>query len=162
MVNYFFSKRFLVIFFLFLIGSCTNLERVNKSEKDGMAYSIDEEAPAVEYQGSFQSMQGVNPAVSALLSQAYEHELNREYELAISKLERALRISPNAPQVHLQLASVRLKQDQAYDALQIALKGQSLLNEASQDLVKAFWRLLGDCYTSLGQSAKASAAYSHL
>ncbi len=160
MFQIFFRHHYIVIFLIGFLVSCTNLERVGDKD-DALAYSI-KEAPAVEYQGGFQSLQGVNPAVSALLSQAYQHELNMEYDLAISKLERALRISPNAPQVHLQLASVRLKQNQAYEALQIALKGQSLLSDKSQDLVKPFWRLIGDCYTNMGQSAKASEAYKHL
>jgi|GEM_PF-5613964 len=101
-----------------------------------------------------------NPAVAALIRQASEQRIEGRQDLAVSTLERALRISPHTPQIHLNLGRLKLEQGKANAAIQLAFKGQSLLHsDQSESLNPHFWQLLGDSYDYLGNTEKARQAY---
>jgi len=148
-----------------LLFSCANLERVSDSKEKSLESSNNQEFAYVhksDKNSKDSSSQNLNPAVVTLLEQAAFQEASGQLELSSSTIERALRISPQSPHLHLSLAKLRLKQNQAHNALQLALKGQSLLNASDEVLAKDFWKIIGDSYKRLGDSARASQAYSHL
>lgn len=158
-------KKTRIIFVVsFLLASCANIERVGNStetlsqeKKDDQYLAYRENPPR-----HLAPQTHITPAVSALMKQASEQEALGQIELAASTIERALRIAPQTPQLHLSLARLRLKQNQAHAALQIALKGQSLLNESQQKLHEDFWRVIGDCYMRLGNTIKANESYKRI
>lgn len=167
--KHFFSLKFFVSLLLsFFLFSCAGLERVNSSkhdkpiEKNKMLENNQELVYRSDKDFSSSSSPVLSPAVEALSQQAAAQQAAGQIESAIATIERALRIAPQTPQLHLSLAQLRLKQNQAHAALQLALKGQSLLGANDKSLSKDFWKMIGDCYVRLGNSAQASQAYSHL
>jgi tetratricopeptide (TPR) repeat protein len=180
-----FSRSLHVLWIVFFAGtlmsSCANIERVrhaksgqeiNQQPSDLFPYRSESNAESKKAKSIESAQSSINPGVQALLQQAQSQQAEGKTEAAVSTVERALRISPQTPQLHLLLAELRLKQDQAHNALQLALKGQSLLfsndlsssdlSSSDRELVKSFWQIIGDCYTRLGITSKASQAYSHL
>lgn len=164
------NTLFFVIFSGFFISSCANIERIGHSDtekgpnieqSDSLPYQTKNTDEKKQAGGQYSSI--INPAVEELIQQAQSQQADGDMGSAVSTIERALRISPQTPQLHLFLGELRLKQDQAHNALQLAFKGQSLLSSMSDEkLVKAFWKLIGDSYTQMGNAIKASQAYSHL
>ena len=150
--------------------SCANIERVgsNSGRTGSSSNSSSEDLPYRKQEStSAQEVQVLNPAVQSLLNQARKQKALGQLDLASSTVERALRISPSTPQLHYFLAKLKFSQNQVHNALQLALKGQSLLGSAGfslddDQLSKDFWQLIGDCYTRLGNALKASQSYSHL
>ncbi len=65
-------------------------------------------------------MRAQNPAVIALLDGAYQQSESGQLDLAASKLERAVRISPRDPQVWSALAKIRLQQKKYALAVSLA------------------------------------------
>lgn len=63
----------------------------------------------------------------ALLEQAHQHITHRELSLAATKMERAIRINPNAVKPYRLLAELRLQQGNKNAAAQLARKGLSLI-----------------------------------
>lgn len=160
------EKNIVFIFVLsILLSTCANIERVgnsthtnsNEKKEDQQHLAYRENPPR-----HTTSQTHISPAVSALMTQASDQEASGQLELAASTIERALRIAPQTPQLHLSLARIRLKQNQAHAALQIALKGQSLLVNGYKNLNQDFWRVIGDCYIRLGNTTKANEAYGRI
>ena len=169
-----FARSFYSLFVFFLsvalISSCANIERVGHTKSDQNVNN--KQSSTLPYRsgdkleresvGSNELQRSLNPAVEALLKQAQMQSAEGNSNAAVSTIERALRISPKAPQLHLFLGELRLQQGQAHHALQLALKGQSLISSSETELAKSFWKLIGDAYTRLGSTSKASQAYKHL
>ncbi len=157
-------KFSLLMIFLTVLAACTRVEQVPPKQQP-------QAQPAVEYQNLKYRLEQKqeaqprsevsNPAVVFLLEQAQARSDNGDFEQSVSFLERALRIAPREPIVHYRLAQAHLMQGQASSALQIAFKGKSLVSSGSQ-LASDFWRLIGDCYVRLGDTAKAGEAYDRI
>lgn len=72
-----------------------------------------------------------NAAVIQLLDDAFWHVDQAQYELAASKLERALRLEPNNAALWFELAEVHLLQGDAANARSLAVRAKSLSNDAA-------------------------------
>lgn len=84
-----------------------------------------------------------NPAVVQLIDDAFWHIDNEQYELATSKLERALRVEPNNAGLWLELAEVHLLQGDAISARNFAVRAKSLSRDPalSRDIDQFVLRL---------------------
>lgn len=155
---------FILVLLAIMLNNCATIERVSDKEAESelpyQAYSETQERSYTKKGEDTQAYSMNNPAVQALLAQAKQQVQQGDLQSAELSLERALRISPRNAQVHFDLASVRLKQGNAYSALQLALKGQSYTQKGQENSL--FWRLIGDCHSALGNREKASEAYNHL
>jgi len=160
------DKKYLyILIVIFLLSNCTNLERVGNSVETSTKPKNDNQQHLGYPENPphpLAAQTHITPAVSALMKQASEQEVLGQLDLAASTIERALRIAPQSPQLHLSLARLRLKENKAHAALQIALKGQSLLKNSQEELNQDFWRLIGDCYTKLGNTIKAQESYKQI
>ncbi len=98
-----------------------------------------------------------SPAVVALLGQAENQANTGDLEAAAASLERAIRIEPRNPLLWYHLATVRLAQQQAAQAEQLAVKSNSLAagNRLQQS---RNWRLIARAREALGDSTGARAA----
>lgn len=98
-----------------------------------------------------------SPAVVALLGQAEDQANNGDLGAAAASLERAIRIEPRNPLLWYHLATVRLAQQDAAQAEQLAVKSNSLAagNRLQQS---RNWRLIARARQALGDVAGAGAA----
>ena len=98
-----------------------------------------------------------SPAVVALLGQAENQANNGDLGAAAASLERAIRIEPRNPLLWYHLATVRLAQQEAAQAEQLAVKSNSLAagNRVQQS---RNWRLIARARRALGDAAGAGAA----
>jgi Tfp pilus assembly protein PilF len=98
-----------------------------------------------------------SPAVVALLGQAENQANNGDLGAAAASLERAIRIEPRNPLLWYHLATVRLAQQEAGQAEQLAAKSNSLAagNRVQQS---RNWRLIARARQALGDTAGAGAA----
>ncbi len=98
-----------------------------------------------------------SPAVVALLGQAENQANSGDLEAAAASLERAIRIEPRNPLLWYHLATVRLAQQEAVQAEQLAVKSNSLAagNRLQQS---RNWRLIARARQALGDGAGAHAA----
>jgi predicted Zn-dependent protease len=98
-----------------------------------------------------------SPAVVALLGQAENQANSGDLDAAAASLERAIRIEPRNPLLWYHLATVRLAQQQAAQAEQLAVKSNSLAagNRLQQS---RNWRLIARARDALGDASGARAA----
>jgi Tfp pilus assembly protein PilF len=86
------------------------------------------------------------PAVQGLLASANDSLQQGNFEAAAVSLERAQRLAPQSATVYLQLAQVRLQQNRAVEAEQLARKGLSYAQSNYQQA--ALWRLVAEAQSS--------------
>lgn len=90
-----------------------------------------------------------NPAVLALLDNALQQSDQGQLDVAVSKLERAVRIAPRDPVVWHELAKVRLQQNKFDMAISLAKKSNSLI-ENDKNLQRNNWVLMAKGYERKG------------
>ncbi|MEH6503454.1 MAG: hypothetical protein V7682_06075 [Cycloclasticus sp.] len=90
-----------------------------------------------------------NPAVLALLDRALQQSDQGQLDVAVSKLERAVRIAPRDPVVWHELAKVRLQQNKFDMAISLAKKSNSLI-ENDKNLQHNNWLLMAKSYERKG------------
>jgi len=159
-------RFYFTLLLVFLLNACAN-QALQRSESDSENTKDNGQTQNTLAYTDKSASSTLSPALSSLLNTAEKQVLMEDFNGAAASLERALRISPNEALVHLRLAEVRLKQGQAHAALQLAFKGQSLLENSSASrnrntLQKQFWKVIGDCYSYLGNYQKAEQAYRNL
>ena len=98
-----------------------------------------------------------SPAVVALLGQAEDQANNGDLEAAAASLERAIRIEPRNPLLWYHLATVRLAQQEAAQAEQLAVKSNSL-SAGNRVQQSRNWRLIARARQALGDAAGARTA----
>jgi tetratricopeptide (TPR) repeat protein len=98
-----------------------------------------------------------SPAVVALLGQAENQANSGDLGAAAASLERAIRIEPRNPLLWYHLATVRLAQQEAAQAEQLAVKSNSLAagNRVQQS---RNWQLIARARRAQGDTAGAGAA----
>ncbi|HYQ71627.1 MAG TPA: tetratricopeptide repeat protein [Gammaproteobacteria bacterium] len=98
-----------------------------------------------------------SPAVVALLGQAENQANSGDLGSAAASLERAIRIEPRNPLLWYHLATVRLAQQEAAQAEQLATKSNALAagNRLQQS---RNWRLIARSRQALGDASGARAA----
>lgn len=99
-----------------------------------------------------------NRAVVALLDTAHRDAATGRYDSAAASLERALRIEPRNASLWHELARVRLEQDQATLAVQLATKSNTLAGD-NHRLRAENWRLIGQARAQTGDHRGAEAAF---
>lgn len=95
--------------------------------------------------------------VLALLTTARDQEGRGDLGGASSSLERAMRIAPREPQVFYRLAQVRLAQDDAPQAEQVAQRGLSYAS-GRPALQAGLWELIAKAREQQGNRAGAAEA----
>ncbi|MBQ0790130.1 MAG: tetratricopeptide repeat protein [Cycloclasticus sp.] len=98
-----------------------------------------------------------NPAVVALLDSAYQQREQGQLDIAVSKLERAVRISPRDASIWHQMAQIRHQQGLYETSLSLAKKS-NLLAESNKILQQENWFLMAKNYQKLGQPKAAQQA----
>ena len=97
------------------------------------------------------------PAVQGLLASANDSLQQGNFEAAAVSLERAQRLAPQSATVYLQLAQVRLQQNRAVEAEQLARKGLSYAQSNYQQA--ALWRLVAEAAAQQGKTDTAANAH---
>lgn len=91
-----------------------------------------------------------NPAVTGLLEQAEKQQAAGELRQASATLERALRIAPRDPRIRTRLASLRLDQNDPFQAKELARmavvygSGRPELQAEAWDVIAAAERMIGN------------------
>lgn len=97
-----------------------------------------------------------SPAVIALVQQADERRRAGDLAGAQSTLERAVQIEPGNARLWLDLAQLRLAQDQPEQAEQLALRAVEHAND--NDTLSAAWQLVAKARRAQGDEAGAREA----
>lgn len=99
----------------------------------------------------------LGPASKALVAQAHSQANSRNYALAASTIERALRIEPNNPLLWIEYGQVRMAENNYAQAESMARKA---LATATGDYKTqaAAWRLLADSYRARDRNNDAREA----
>jgi len=120
--------------------------------------STNEEHRSAQYDNAeVFTTQTQNPAVVALLDDANQQTRQGGFDSAVSKLERAIRISPRDAYVWSQLAQVRHEQHKYELAISLAKKSNLLAGD-NKALQRRNWLLIALSYDGLGASASARQA----
>lgn len=98
-----------------------------------------------------------NPAVLTLLAKAEQSQNSGDVSSAMAHVERALRIDPHSSAAYYQIASLKLQQGKAHEALQLAQKALNF-EPASSGLQVDVWELVAVCKDLLGDSHGAKRA----
>jgi len=98
-----------------------------------------------------------NPAVIALLDNALYESEQGQFDVAASKLERAVRISPRDPVVWHELAKIRMQQNKLDMAISLAKKSNALI-ENDNNLLRKNWILIAESYELEGNAELARQA----
>jgi predicted Zn-dependent protease len=96
-------------------------------------------------------------ASRALVSQAQTQMATKNYTVAASSIERALRIEPDNPLLWIELGKVRLAEANYVQAENVARKAVSMSVNAPRAQSSA-WRLIADSYRARGKNIEAQEA----
>lgn len=96
-------------------------------------------------------------ASRALVSQAQTQMATRNYAVAASSIERALRIEPDNPLLWIELGKVRLAEGNYVQAENMARKAVSMSVNAPRAQSSA-WKLIADAYRGRGKNIEAQEA----
>jgi len=162
---------------LFTLSACADLSMYNQVPapvgrtgeypsqplpQGAKTYPIDEQSTQGDVRQAYQQpseviSQAQNPAVVALLDSAYQQSESGQLDMAASKLERAVRISPRDPQIWHALAKIRFQQNKPALAISLAEKSNLLSND-NKKLQRDNWLLMATCYDQLGSADAARQA----
>jgi tetratricopeptide (TPR) repeat protein len=98
-------------------------------------------------------------ASRALVSQAQTQMATRNYPVAASSIERALRIEPDNPLLWIELGKVRLAEGNYVQAENMGRKAVAMAVNAPRAQSNA-WRLIADSYRGRGKNIEAQQAES--
>ncbi|HEY7642017.1 MAG TPA: tetratricopeptide repeat protein [Steroidobacteraceae bacterium] len=96
-------------------------------------------------------------ASRALVSQAQTQMATRNFDVAASSIERALRIEPDNPLLWIELGKVRFAEGNYVQAENMARKAVSMSVNAPRAQSSA-WRLIADSYRARGKNMEAQEA----
>ena len=96
-------------------------------------------------------------ASRALVSQAQTQMATKNYPVAASSIERALRIEPDNPLLWIELGKVRLAEGNYVQAENMARKAVSMSVNAPRAQSSA-WRLIAESYRARGKNIEAQEA----
>lgn len=96
-------------------------------------------------------------ASRALVSQAQTQMATKNYAVAASSIERALRIEPDNPLLWIELGKVRFAEGNYVQAENMARKAVSMSVNAPRAQSSA-WRLIADSYRARGKNIEAQEA----
>jgi tetratricopeptide (TPR) repeat protein len=96
----------------------------------------------------------LNPASRALVSQAQNQLASKNFAVAASSIERALRIEPGNPLLWIELGKVRQAEGNYSQAENMARKAVSMSVNAPRTQAAA-WRLIAESYRARGRNTEA-------
>lgn len=100
--------------------------------------------------------------IQYLLQQAQEALQEKDYHLANSRVERAIRLEHANPWLWYNLAVIRVRQKEYRHAIQIALRSNDLsvkyANKKRVELQLNNWKLIHYCHLQLNEPKKAKKA----
>lgn len=96
-------------------------------------------------------------ASRALVGQAQTQLASKNFAVAASSIERALRIEPDNPLLWIELGKVRQAEGNYVQAENMARKAVSMASNAPR-AQSAAWSLIADSYRARGRNAEASEA----
>lgn len=99
----------------------------------------------------------LSPASRALVTQAQSQVAAKNYSVAASSLERALRIEPDNPLLWIELGKVRQAEGNFLQAENMGRKAVSMSASAPKAR-SAAWRLISESYRSRGRNLEAQDA----
>jgi tetratricopeptide (TPR) repeat protein len=99
----------------------------------------------------------LGPASRALVGQAQTQMATKNYAVAASSIERALRIEPDNPLLWIELGKVRFAEGNYVQAENMARKAVSMSVNAPRAQSSA-WRLIADSYRARGKNIEAQEA----
>lgn len=100
----------------------------------------------------------LGPATRSLVGQAQVQLASRNYAVASSSIERALRIEPDNPLLWIELGRVRQAEGNYVQAENMGRKALSLAANAPRAQSQA-WNLIGDSYRARGRNDEAREAH---
>jgi len=96
----------------------------------------------------------LSPASRALVSQAQTQLASKNFAVAASSLERALRIEPDNPLLWIELGKVRQAEGNYVQAENMGRKALSMSTNAPRAQSSA-WSLIADSYRARGKNTEA-------
>jgi hypothetical protein len=99
----------------------------------------------------------LSPASRALVSQAQSQLASKNFAVAASSIERALRIEPSNPLLWIELGKVRQAEGNYSQAENMARKAVSMSVNAPRAQAAA-WRLIAESYRARGKNSEAREA----
>jgi Tfp pilus assembly protein PilF len=96
-------------------------------------------------------------ASRALVSQAQTQMTSKNYAVAASSIERALRIEPDNPLLWIELGKIRLAEGNYVQAENMARKALSMSVNAPR-AQSSSWRLIADSFRARGKNVEAQDA----
>lgn len=99
----------------------------------------------------------LGPASRALVGQAQTQLASKNFAVAASSIERALRIEPDNPLLWIELGKVRQAEGNYVQAENMARKAVSMASNAPR-AQSAAWSLIADSYRARGKNAEAREA----
>ncbi len=99
----------------------------------------------------------LGPASKALVDQAHAQSTGKNYGVAASSIERALRIEPGNPLLWIELAKVRQAEGNYSQAENLARKAISMSVQAPRAQAQA-WQLVAETYRARGKNLEAQEA----
>jgi hypothetical protein len=102
-----------------------------------------------------------NRAVQVLLRRSQDQLRDGDLNAAAASLERAIRISPRAPELWYRLAEIRERQGQFGQAADLAAKSNALAGDSDPALSRDNWWLIARARRAVGDLAGARAAERH-
>jgi len=99
----------------------------------------------------------LNSASRALVSQAQTQLASKNFAVAASSIERALRIEPDNPLLWIELGKVRQAEGNFVQAENMGRKALSMATNAPRAQSSA-WSLIADAYRARGKNAEAREA----
>lgn len=99
----------------------------------------------------------LGPASRALVGQAQKQIAAKNYAVAASSIERALRIEPGNPLLWIELAKVRQAEGNYVQAENLARKAISMSVQAPKTQAQA-WQLVAETYRARGKNIEAQQA----
>lgn len=99
----------------------------------------------------------LGPASRALVGQAQTQLASKNFAVAASSIERALRIEPDNPLLWIELGKVRQAEGNYVQAENMGRKAVSMASNAPR-AQSAAWSLIADSYRARGRNAEAREA----
>lgn len=113
--------------------------------------------PAEPIPGAATKTYSLNAASSALIEQAHQQLASKNFMMAASTIERALRIEPNNPLLWIEYAQERLNEQNYFQAESMARKAL-LLASGDPRTQSSAWRMIANSLRAQNKTVEAQQA----
>lgn len=137
-----------------LLSACVTVDNTqdsipveDRAVVDGQILPLPDE-PAITVE-PLSSAPVMSPVARKLLISSETQSRAGDWDSAANSLERALRLEPRNALLWSRLASIRYQQNDWQQAIQLAAKSNTLINN-STDLRRQNWNMIANAYDALG------------